>query len=95
MYLNLTIFCFSVAYALCIEKNNDQLKMLKNLPTYQSYFFDHVTSNTYYFFCLIINIFFGSLVNDIFSDLKLNAFIINGFICSKKYVKQVVLINHS
>ena len=44
---------------------------------------------------LIINIFFGSLVNDKFSDLKLNIFIITGFICSKKYVKQVALINHS
>ena len=44
---------------------------------------------------LIINIFFGSLVNDKFSDLKLNIFIITGFICSKKYVKQVASINHS
>ena len=27
--------------------------------------------------------------------MKLNVFIITGFICSNKYVKQVVLINHS
>ena len=26
---------------------------------------------------------------------KLNGFFITGFICSKKYLKQVVLINHS
>ena len=37
-------------------------------------------------------VFFGSLVIDIFLNLKLNIFII---ICSKKYVKQVVFINHS
>ena len=42
--------------------------------------------------CLIINIFFGSLVNDTFSNLKLNVFIITGFICKNKYVKQVVLM---
>ena len=30
-----------------------------------------------------------------FSNLKLNSFIITGFICSNKYVKQVVLINLS
>ena len=45
--------------------------------------------------CLIINIFFGSIVNDTFSNLKLNAFIITGFIYSNKCVKQLVLINHS
>ena len=39
--------------------------------------------------------FFESLVNDKFSNLKLNVFLITGFICSNKYVKQVVLINHS
>ena len=48
----------------------------------------------YTFFCLII-IFFGSLVNATFSDLKVNIFIITSFICSNKYVKQLVLINHS
>ena len=37
----------------------------------------------------------GDLVNDTFSNLKLNVFIITGFICSNKYVKQKVLINHS
>ena len=39
--------------------------------------------------------FFRSLVNDKFSNLKLNVFIITGFNCSNKYMKQVVLINHS
>ena len=39
--------------------------------------------------------FFESLVNDKFSNLKLNVFLITGFIFSNKYVKQVVLINHS
>ena len=39
--------------------------------------------------------FFGSLVNGKFSNFKLNAFIITGIICSSKYVKEVVLINHS
>ena len=39
--------------------------------------------------------FFGSLVNETFSDLKFNVFIITGSIFSTKYVKQVVLINHS
>ena len=43
---------------------------------------------------LIIN-FFGSLLNATFSDLKVNIFIITSFICSNKYVKQLVLINHS
>ena len=43
----------------------------------------------------IINNFLGSLVNDPFLYLKLNVFIITGFICSNKYVKQLVLINHS
>ena len=32
-------------------------------------------------------IFFGSLVNDKFSNFKLNVFIISGVICSNKYVK--------
>ena len=45
--------------------------------------------------CLIINLFFGRLVNDPFLNLKLNVFVINGFVCSNKYVKQLVLINHS
>ena len=38
---------------------------------------------------------FGSLVNDTFSNLKLNVFNITGFICSDKYVKEVVLIKNS
>ena len=42
--------------------------------------------------CLITNTIFGCLVNDTFSNLKLNVFIITGIICSKNYVKQVVLI---
>ena len=45
-----------------------------------------------YFFCLIVNIFFGSLVNETFSDLKFNVFSITGSIFSNKYVKEVVLI---
>ena len=47
-----------------------------------------------YLLCLIINIFFGSLVNTTFSTLKVNVFIITGVICSNKYVKKLVLINH-
>ena len=39
--------------------------------------------------------YFESLVNEKFSNLKLNFFIITGFICNNKYVKQVVLGNHS
>ena len=39
--------------------------------------------------------FFGSLVSNTFSNSKLNIFIITGFVCSNKYVKQLVLINHS
>ena len=46
-------------------------------------------------YSMSINVFFESLVNDKFSNLKLNVFLITGFICSNKYVKQVVLINHS
>ena len=49
----------------------------------------------YILLCLIINIFFGSLVNATFSDLKVNIFVVTSFICSDKYVKQLVLINHS
>ena len=45
--------------------------------------------------CPITNIFFGSLVNGTFSYLKLSVFIITGFICSNKHVKQVVFINYS
>ena len=46
--------------------------------------------------CLIINISFGSLVNDTFSNLKLNdSIIIFITICSNKDLKKVVLINHS
>ena len=44
--------------------------------------------------CFIINTFFESLVNDTFSNLKLNAFIIS-FIIINRYMKQVVLIYHS
>ena len=47
-----------------------------------------------YLLCLIINVFFGSLVNTTFSTLKVNVFIITGVICSNKYVKKLVLINH-
>ena len=46
--------------------------------------------------CLINNIFFESLISDTFSNLKLNVcIIIYDIIHSNKYVKQVVLINHS
>ena len=34
------------------------------------------------------------LVNNKFSNLKLNIFIIAGFICSNKYMKQLILISH-
>ena len=44
---------------------------------------------------ITINIFFGSLVNYTFSNLQLNVFIITDFICSKKYVNQIVLISYS
>ena len=54
----------------------------KNIPAYPN------------FFALSL-IFFGILVNDTFSNLKLNFFIITGFICSNRYVKQELLINHS
>ena len=47
------------------------------------------------FFCLTVNTFFGSLVNETFSNLKFNVFIITGSIFNEKYVKQVVLINSS
>ena len=43
---------------------------------------------------VIINNFFGSIVNDTSSNLKLNVFIITDFICSY-YAKKLVLINHS
>ena len=46
------------------------------------------------FLGLIIN-FFVSLVSETLSDFKFNVFIITGSIFSNKYVKQVVLINHS
>ena len=39
--------------------------------------------------------FFGSLVNVTFSNLKSNVFIITGFIWWNKYMKQVVLINNN
>ena len=44
--------------------------------------------------CVMINLFL-SLVNDTFSNLKLIVSIIGVFICSKKEVRQGVLINHS
>ena len=44
---------------------------------------------------LIIDILFGSLVNDTFSNVKLNVFIITDCICINKYVKKVILINHN
>ena len=43
----------------------------------------------------LIDIFSGSFVNEKFLNLKLNVFIITGFICITKYLKQVVLIHHS
>ena len=33
-------------------------------------------------------------MNDAFSNLKLDVFIISGFICGNRYAKQVALINH-
>ena len=54
----------------------------KNIPAYPN------------FFALSL-IFFGILVNGTFSNLKLNFFIITGFLCSNRYVKQELLINHS
>ena len=39
--------------------------------------------------------FFVSLVNDTFSNLKLKVFIITGFICRNKYMKELVLVNHN
>ena len=48
----------------------------------------------HFVYFIIIN-FFGSLVNTTFSNLKVNIFIINSFICTNKCVKQLVLINHS
>ena len=47
------------------------------------------------FYYVLSLTFFGSLVNATFSNLKMNIFIITSFICSNKYVKQLVLINHS
>ena len=50
MYLNLTRFCFSVPYALCIKKIMIKKNFFKSyLPTYTN-FFEHVTPNTYYIF---------------------------------------------
>ena len=43
----------------------------------------------------VINNLFLGIINDLFSNLKLIIFIITGFICSNKDVKQVDLINHS
>ena len=48
-----------------------------------------------YFFAQLFIFFFGSLVNETFLNLKFNVFIITGSIFGSKYVKQVVLINHS
>ena len=44
VFKNLTRFCFSVPYALCIEKNNDK-KNNKILPSYTS-FIKQLTPNT-------------------------------------------------
>ena len=40
-------------------------------------------------------LFLWSLVNDTYSNLKLVVFITTSFVCSKKELKQIVLINHS
>ena len=48
-----------------------------------------------YIFYVLSLILFGSLVNGTFSNLKVNACTITGFICSNKHVKRLVLINHS
>ena len=42
-----------------------------------------------FFFCLIVNNFFGSLVNETFSNLKFNVFIITRSIFSNKCVKHI------
>ena len=47
------------------------------------------------YFQHIFKYFFGSLVNETFSNLKFNVFIITGSIFSNRYVKQVVFIKHS
>ena len=71
--LNLTRFCFSVSYALCIsrKKSNDKKvkKKSKILPTYLSYFFGACNLNAAPRYISIL--------------------------LNHKYVKQVVLINHS
>ena len=43
---------------------------------------------------VIVNLFCWGLVNDTFLNFKLIVFILTGFICNNKDVKQVVLINY-
>ena len=53
MYLNLERLCFSVPYALCIEKND---KKGKKSPTCLPKFFENITSNTHIFLLdLVLN----------------------------------------
>ena len=78
--LNVTRFCFSVLYALCIQqkknlqwqKSEEKKKKLKILPIYLSYFL-------------------GACIPVLYPDVFLYCWII----VSNKYVKLVILINRS
>ena len=63
------------------------------LPTYLPTLFSCVCNPKHIFLGFSL-IFFWGLVNETFSNFKLNIFFITGFICSNKEVKQKVLINH-
>ena len=54
VYLNLARFCFSVPYALCIEK--------RILPTYSN-FFEHVAPKTHNVIVILFNVFIFLLCN--------------------------------
>ena len=76
-----------ISFLLWVQQFRNRLRFICFIFSFINSFISDISYHWY--------IFFQSLVNDTFSNLKLNLFIINGFICSNKYLKQVVWINHS
>ena len=79
----------------CRKKQRQKIEKKKKKKSYlptQLAFLEHVTLNI--FLLALLLTFFGTLVNNTFSNLELYVFIVTG-ICSSKYVRQVVLIDYN
>ena len=82
---------------LCVWRCAPSILLLKSLYMYEEcpkiFWVRHCYLQ--HIFLLNFEYLFRRLVNETYSNLKFNVFVITGSLFSNKYWKQVVLINHS